>query len=521
MERTARSEHTAWLLLVPSALLALSLLLAGCGPLTPVDGPKDGPTVLPQVSIADASVSEGDSGTSDAVFNVTLSEAARETVTVAFATADGTATAGTDYQAASGTLTFTAGETALQITVAVIGDTVHEPDETFTVSLSNPSNASLAVATATGTVTDDDPEPPTVLPRLSVADTTVSEGDSGTSDAVFNVTLSEAAGETVTVAFATADGTATAGTDYQAASGTLTFAAGETAVHIAVAVIGDIVREPDETFVVTLSDPQNATLADAAADGTITDDDDPSAPGQVFRDCADDCPAMVVVPAGSFMMGSPQSEIGSQEDERPVREVTIDAAFAVGVFEVTFAEWQACVTGGGCDARLRDDGGWGRASRPIIDVDWPDAQAYVAWLSQKAGKEYRLLSEAEWEYVARAGTSTPFHTGATISTEQANYDGSTAYSSGQTGQYRGRTLPVGSLARNQLGLYDVHGNVAEWVADCYETGDNGTCSRRVVRGGSWASAPELVRSAYRGWCSPTLRNQVNGFRVARTLNLEP
>ena len=401
MERTARSEHPAWLLLVPSAFLALSLLLAGCRPLTPVDEPKDRPTVLPRLSIADATVSEGDSGTSGAVFNVTLSEAAGETVTVAFASADGTATAGTDYQAASGTLTFTAGEAALQITVAVVGD---------------------------------------------------------------------------------------------------------------------IVREPDETFVVTLSDPRNATLADAAATGTITDDDDPSAPGQVFRDCADECPEMVVVPAGSFMMGSPQSEVGSQEDERPVREVTIDAAFAVGVFEVTFAEWQACVTGGGCDAPLPDDGGWGRAERPVINVDWAGAQAYVFWLSQQTGEEYRLLSEAEWEYAARAGTSTPFHTGATISTEQANYDGlSTPYGEGQTGQYRGQTIPVGSLARNRFGLYDVHGNVAEWVADCYETGDDATCSRRVVRGGSWASAPELVRSAYRGWCSPTLRNQVNGFRVARLL----
>ena len=401
MERTARSEHAAWLLLVPSALLALSLLLAGCRQATPVDEPKESPRVLPQLAIADVTVSEGDSGTGDAVFNVSLSEAGGEMVTVGFATADGTAIAGTDYQAASGTLTFTVGETALQITVSVIGD---------------------------------------------------------------------------------------------------------------------IVREPDETFVVTLSDPQNATLADATATGTIATDDDPSAPGQVFRDCAGECPVMVVVPAGSFMMGSPPSEVGSLEDERPVGEVIIGAPFAVGVFEVTFAEWQACVSAGGCGARLPDDGGWGRATRPVIDVDWADAQAYVAWLSQETGQDYRLLTEAEWEYVARAGTTTPFHTGATISTEQANYDGhSTPYGEGQTGEYRGQTIPVGSLARNQFGLYDVHGNVAEWVADCYETDAAGTCLRRVVRGGSWASAPELVRSAYRGWCSPTLRNQVNGFRVARLL----
>ena len=283
------------------------------------------------------------------------------------------------------------------------------------------------------------------------------------------------------------------------------------------AVIGDTVPEPDETFTVSLSNPSKATIADATATGTITDDDGPPAPGQEFRDCADDCPEMVVVPAGSFMMGSTPSEVGSHEDERPVREVSIDAPFAVGVFEVTFAEWQACVTAGGCRARLPDDGGWGRAERPVINVDWADAQAYVAWLSQKTGRDYRLLSEAEWEYVARAGTSTPFHTGDTISTDQANYDGSTPYGSGQTGQYRGQTMPVGSFSRNEFGLYDVHGNVAEWVADCYEEA-SGTCTtRRVVRGGSWASAPELVRSAYRGWCSLTLRNQSNGFRVARSL----
>ena len=517
VERTSRSEYSArkLLLLVPIALLAVSLLLAGCEPMTPVK-PIEKPKVQPKLSIADATVTEGHSGTSEAVFSVTLSAAATNTVSVAFATADGTATAGADYQAANGTLTFTTGQTATRITVAVIGDTVPEPDETFTVTLSNPANATFADATATGTITNDDPEPPPVAPELSIADTTVTEGNSGTSDAVFSVTLSAAASETVTVAFATADGTATAAADYQAADGTLTFTAGQTATRITVAVIGDTVPEPDETFTVTLSNPANATFADAMATGTITDDDDPSAPGQVFRDCADGCPEMVVVPAGSFMMGSPPSEVGSHEDERPVREVTIDAPFAVGVFEVTFAEWQACVTAGGCGAQLPYDGGWGRAERPVINVDWEDARAYVAWLSQETGEDYRLLSEAEWEYVARAGKATPFHTGDTISTEQANYDGrSTPYGSGQTGQYRGQTIAVGSLAHNEFGLYDVHGNVAEWVADCYDT--EATCSRRVVRGGSWASAPELVRSAYRGWCSPTLHNQSNGFRVARSL----
>ena len=148
------------------------------------------------------------------------------------------------------------------------------------------------------------------------------------------------------------------------------------------------------------------------------------------------------------------------------------------------------------------------------------AQAYVAWLSAETGADYRLLTEAEWEYAARAGTTTPFHTGATIATDQPNYDGlSPPYGSGVRGIYRAQTTAAGSFAPNAFGLYDVHGNVAELVQDCYEevSGNGSTCSGRgrVLRGGSWASRPELLRSAYRGWCAPNLRNHLNGFRVAR------
>ena len=151
-------------------------------------------------------------------------------------------------------------------------------------------------------------------------------------------------------------------------------------------------------------------------------------------------------------------------------------------------------------------------------MSWNDAQEYLAWLSSKTGEDYRLLTEREWEYVARAGTTTPFHTGATISTDQANYDGLSApYGPGVVGQFRGRPIAVGSLFRNAFGLYDGHGNVAELVADCYDAAGTG-CTKRVVRGGSWGSRPEFVRSAYRSWCAPTLRNLHNGFRVARTLS---
>ena len=238
-------------------------------------------------------------------------------------------------------------------------------------------------------------------------------------------------------------------------------------------------------------------------------------PGSTFRDCAA-CPRMVVVPAGSYTMGSPPSEPGRHADEEQ-RRVTIDEPFAVGVHEVTFAEWDACVAGGGCGGYRPSDGGWGRGRQPVLNVSWHDAQAYAAWLSAETGAEYRLLTEAEWEYAARAQTTGPFHTGATISTDQANYDGLSApYGPGVTGRYRARPIAAGSLARNGFGLYDVHGNAAEMVADCYDD-DGGDCTRRVVRGGSWSARPELVRSAWRSWCDPALRNLHNGFRIARTL----
>ena len=189
-------------------------------------------------------------------------------------------------------------------------------------------------------------------------------------------------------------------------------------------------------------------------------------PGTEFRDCAE-CPAMVAVPAGSYTMGSPAAEAGRHADEGQ-RRVTIEEPFAVGVYEVTFAEWDACAAAGGCRHRP-GHGGWGRGRQPVIDVSWDDAQEYVAWLSSKTGRDYRLPTEAEWEYVARAGTATPFHTGATISTAQANYDGLSApYGPGVTGAYRGRPIAAGSLVPNAFGLYDVHGNVAELVADCYD-----------------------------------------------------
>ena len=140
--------------------------------------------------------------------------------------------------------------------------------------------------------------------------------------------------------------------------------------------------------------------------------------------------------------------------------MTIARPFAVGKFEVTFAEWDACLSGGGCSHRP-GDAGWGRGKRPVINVSWNDAKAYVAWLSRQTGRAYRLLSEAEWEYAARAGTTTPFSTGRTITSDQANFN------SNRIGQYRQQTVPVGLFSANGFGLHDMHGNVAEWVEDCW------------------------------------------------------
>ena len=248
---------------------------------------------------------------------------------------------------------------------------------------------------------------------------------------------------------------------------------------------------------------------------------------ELFRDCLQ-CPDMVVVPAGWFMMGSPASEAFRDKDEGPVRRVTISEPFAVGKYEVTFAEWDVCASDGGCGGHRPWDEGWGRDERPVINVSWNDARSYAGWLSRKTGKGYRLLSESEWEYAARAGTTGPFHTGETISTDQANYVGIRVYGSGRKGVYRKKTVPVGSFAPNGFGLHDMHGNVWEWVEDCWNGSyagapadgsawEGGDCGRRVLRGGSWFYSPRDLRSADRGWYGSGFRNLYLGFRVARTL----
>jgi formylglycine-generating enzyme required for sulfatase activity len=185
-------------------------------------------------------------------------------------------------------------------------------------------------------------------------------------------------------------------------------------------------------------------------------------PMDAFKECGI-CPQMVVIPAGSFIMGSPKSEVGRIGNEGPQHEVTIAHQFAIGAYAVTFDEWDSCVADGGCNGYWSvDERHWGRGRRPVINVSWNDAHDYVVWLSKKTGRPYRLLSEAEREYVTRAGTTTPFWWGSSIVTSQANYDGDYPYRGGPKGEYRHQTIPVDSFLPNPWGLYQVHGNVAEW-----------------------------------------------------------
>ena len=258
-----------------------------------------------------------------------------------------------------------------------------------------------------------------------------------------------------------------------------------------------------------------------------------------FKDCAD-CPDMVVVPAGSFMMGSPKSEAERSEDEGPRHTVRIGGPFAVGRFEVTRVQFETFVEATGhyigsscwtCEKdkwKLRTGRSFGKpgfaqdSSHPAVCVNWHDAKAYAAWVSKKTGKRYRLLSEAEWEYAARAGTTTRYSWGDEVGKGNANcHDCGSQWDSK-------KTAPVGSFKPNAFGLHDMHGNVWEWVADCwnktYEGAPkdglpwtSGDCSSPVLRGGSWLKVARLLRSANRTWLMTVSRFNYNGFRVARTL----
>jgi formylglycine-generating enzyme required for sulfatase activity len=243
-------------------------------------------------------------------------------------------------------------------------------------------------------------------------------------------------------------------------------------------------------------------------------------PSDAFRECATDCPEMIVVPAGEFMMGSPEAEPGHSHNEGPHHKVTHAVAFAVSKFPVTFAEWDACVAVVRCVQVV--DTGFGRGKRPAINMSWTEAKQYAGWLSEMTGKTYRLLTESEWEYVARAGAVTSYFWGHEIGTANANCLGcGSAWD-------KEKTSPVGSFKPNAFGLHDVSGNVWQWTEDCYHDGytgapadgsvwSGGDCSARALRGGGFYSTPDNVRLASRLRVPFDDRGNNLGFRLGRVL----
>ena len=207
-------------------------------------------------------------------------------------------------------------------------------------------------------------------------------------------------------------------------------------------------------------------------------------------------------------MGAGSGDEAARPWETPAHQVTL-APFAISTHEITFAQWDACVAAGGCSGYAPPDRGWGRGQRPVMMVSWRDAQRYVAWLSETSGRTYRLPTEAEWEFAARAGATTVFWWGDAFDPQRAHRDG---------------TIDVGATQANAFGLTEVSGNVGEWVEDCYvntyrDAPDDGRavtrgdCARRVVRGGSWRDGPNAMRVASRSRVGQTVRDASIGFRV--------
>ena len=227
---------------------------------------------------------------------------------------------------------------------------------------------------------------------------------------------------------------------------------------------------------------------------------------------------MITIPAGSFRMGCVSGRT-CEEDEKPVHQVNIKA-FKLGATEVTFDQWDVCVDAGTC--YRPEDRGWGRGDRPVINVSWDDIQVYLKWLNQKVDSDYRLPSEAEWEYSARSGSQTSYNWGNSVGNNRANCDGCGGQHSGS------KTALVKSFIPNAFGLFDMHGNVWEWTQDCWNISYqgapsngsawlSGTCTDRVVRGGSWISLGKSLRAANRGGGITAVRLSHQGFRLAQNL----
>ncbi len=235
--------------------------------------------------------------------------------------------------------------------------------------------------------------------------------------------------------------------------------------------------------------------------------------------------AMVLIPPGAFSMGSPEDEEGRKDSEGPQRLVTIAQPFFTAKYPITQAQWRAVVALPKVERELNlDPSNFEGDNRPVEQVTWYDAVEFCARLSQHTGRDYRLPTEAEWEYACRAGTTTPFHFGETITSDLANYQANVTYGSGPEGEYRQQTTEVGSFPANAFGLYDMHGNVIEWCQDNWHenyegsptdgsTWQGGDSTLRVLRGGSWNGNPEICRSAVRFWVAPDYSFDDVGFRV--------
>jgi formylglycine-generating enzyme required for sulfatase activity len=292
---------------------------------------------------------------------------------------------------------------------------------------------------------------------------------------------------------------------------------------------------------------ETPTTSDSGTDVPLTRERERQLkPKDTFRECAD-CPEMVLIPTGEFMMGSPESEAERYIQEGPQHRVKIDRPIALGKLKVTRDQFEAfvretnhssgdrCYTieGGEIEERLdrsfRSPGFVQEGNHPAVCVNWYDAKAYVAWLTKKTGKLYRLPTESEWEYAARAGTTTPFWWGASISTEQANYDGTTTYAGGNKGENLQKTAPATNYKPNAWGLYQVHGNAFEWIEDCWNNSYSnapadssaalsGNCTRHVRRAGAWNYPAATLRAAYRDSRPASTRGSNMSLRVARTVN---
>ena len=273
--------------------------------------------------------------------------------------------------------------------------------------------------------------------------------------------------------------------------------------------------------------PDLTPQADAPAAAPPAESSDPKlADGQMIRDCAT-CPELVVVNAGGFAMGEGSKGLEQQVSLTTTQDVTIAAPFAIGRTEITFDEWSQCAGDGGCTSQPADEN-WGRGSRPVINVSFNDiTQQYLPWLSRKTGFTYRLPTEAEWEFAARGGAAATAGQAYSFGDDGAQlcqYGNSSDGAGSTCSDGFANTAPVGSLKANALGLFDMHGNVWEWMGDCWQPQYSAkaakpaeTCATRVLRGGSWASAAAALRSAARGWESQDKSKNSIGFRVARAL----